>query len=200
MKGIQQSFLKKLKVKSAPVKPDGYIKPSKPKRKTSSNKQLSIFPAIEKAKKKAASKTVNSKLKEIKTPKQRSKRKPLYRQSILSANSNDTIQDRLNKAGVPNARSKFAPQSHLETGNFKQGKGTYQRGFVQGAELSAKNQYAAAKNQLKRAKRLKRISLKTIGTVAAAGVVSNAIQKKAQAQKIPKGYKMVFGKLRKVDK
>lgn len=121
------------------------------------------------------------------------------RVSVLPANSNSIKQPRLDKGGVSNAITEFAPKVHLESGNGVSGKGFYKRTFARAAELSAKTQAASAKNILKRAKRMKRISARTVAVASVGSIVAAGINSKVNAAKVPKGYKMVFGKLRKVN-
>jgi hypothetical protein len=128
----------------------------------------------------------------------RKEKAKLYRQSILPANANPIIDGRLVKAKVPNARQLYPPQLHLETGNFNFGEGFTERTFYGGAKLSSQTQAAQAKNILKRAKRLKKISVKAVAVATLGSVIASGINAKVTASKVPKGYKMVFGRLVKV--
>lgn len=128
----------------------------------------------------------------------RKEKSKLYRQSILGANANPIKDKRLAEAGVPNARALYPPQFHLETGNFNFGKGFTERTFYGGAKLSSQTQAAQAKNILKRAKRLKKISVKAVAVATLGSVIASGINAKVTASKVPKGYKMVFGRLVKI--
>lgn len=204
----QLDFHRVLKVKSTyvPKQPSPDLKP----KYKSPHTQLDIFGAIKKAKKKLASAERSAKRKQRqKTTRQnrearrvKAKRDNPYRTdgrvSVLPANSTSVKQPRLNQAGVPNAIAQFPAQFNLEAGNFKSGSGTYQRTFAASAEFSAKVQAAAAKNVLKRAKRIKRISARTVAVASVGSIIAAGVNRKMTANKVPEGYKMVFGKLRKI--
>jgi hypothetical protein len=122
------------------------------------------------------------------------------RASVLPANSKSISQPRLNQANVPNAPLQFPPQLHLETGNFKSGKGFKDRTFYEGAKLNSQTQAATAKNILKRAKKIKKVSVKAVAVVGLGSIVTAGINRKINTpSKVPEGYKMVFGKLRRVN-
>jgi hypothetical protein len=197
----QLDFFNKLKVKST------YVQklPKLPKEKPYGGdpNQLTIQGAIAKVKTKAAlqlrKEKQSARKNQVRANRSAHKEKgKLYRQSILAANANPVIQNRLNKAGVPNAIAKFPKQAHLETGNFNFGKGFTERTFYGGAKLSSQTQAAQAKNILKRAKRLKKISVKAVAVATLGSVIASGINAKVTASKVPKGYKMVFGRLVKV--
>jgi hypothetical protein len=120
------------------------------------------------------------------------------RASVLPANSKKIIQERLNKAKVPNASKTYAPEFHVETGNFKTGKGYTKRTFYGAAKHSNRVQTATVKNIAKRAKHIKKLSVATVATASLGTIVAAGINNKRQASKIPKGYKMVFGRIVRV--
>lgn len=197
----QLDFFNKLKVKSVYVQ-----KPPKlPKEKVypGDPNQLTISGAIAKAKQKAALQSRKDKQsarkKQVRVDRAaRQEKSKLYRQSILGANANSIKDKRLAESGVPNARALYPPQFHLETGNFNFGKGFTERTFYGGAKLSSQTQAAQAKNILKRAKRLKKISAKAVAVATLGSVIAAGINAKVTASKVPKGYKMVFGRLVKI--
>jgi ribosomal protein L21 len=164
-----------------------------------SSQQSEFNKALQQVQKDIAAAKSNKKIQTKQSkPKKRNRRERLHRQSILSANSKSISQPRLNQAGVPNAPSQFPPQFHLETGNFKFGRGFKERSFYEGAKLNSQTQATAAKNVLKRAKKIKKVSIGTVATVTLGSIVAAGVNNKLKERKIPEGYKMVFGKVRKV--
>jgi hypothetical protein len=197
----QLDFHHVLKVKSVAVPKLPKLPKEKPYK--GDPNQLTIQGAIVKAKQRAALQSRKDKQsarkKQVRANRSARKEKAkVRRQSILGANANPIIDKRLTEAGVPNARQLYPPQLHLETGNFNFGKGFFERTKYQGAKLSSQTQAAQAKNILKRAKRLKKISVKAVAVATLGSVIASGINAKVTASKVPKGYKMVFGRLVKV--